>query len=100
RGARCDLCGGLTAEDHRQLLHLQDRRILCACERCWAMRAGDPGLRPTGTRSLVLDRFDLPDELWATFQIPIGLASFFISDAVANGNVVALYPSPAGATEC
>ena len=38
----------------------------------------------------------LPDELWARFQIPIGLAFFMRS---AAGGVVALYPSPAGATE-
>jgi hypothetical protein len=61
------------------------------------MRAGDPGLRPTGTRSLVLDGFELDDELWAKFQIPIGLAFFFVSDV--SGGIVALYPSPAGATE-
>ena len=96
-GARCDLCGGKMADDHRHLLSLEDRRILCSCEPCCAMRAGDPGLRPTGTRSLLLEGFELDDELWAKFQIPIGLAFFFLSDA--NEGVVALYPSPAGATE-
>jgi hypothetical protein len=96
---RCDLCGTSLDEGHRHLLSLEDRRILCACEPCWALRAGDPGLRPTGTRALVLDGFELPDELWAAFRIPIGLAFFFLSDAVSPGAVVALYPSPAGATE-
>ena len=38
-----------------------------------------------------------PDERWAGFGIPIGLA-FFMRTTVAGG-VVALYPSPAGATE-
>jgi Family of unknown function (DUF5947) len=95
-GARCDLCGGRMDHDHRHLLHLEERRILCTCEPCWAMRAGDAGLRPTGTRHLLLAGFDLDDELWASFQVPIGLAFFFVSDA---GGVVALYPSPAGATE-
>jgi hypothetical protein len=96
----CDICHTRLPDDHRHLLHLEDRRILCVCEPCWAMKAGDPGLRPTGTRALVLDGFELGDELWARFQIPIGLAFFFVSDAVTPGNVVALYPSPAGATEC
>jgi Family of unknown function (DUF5947) len=95
--ARCDLCGGAMAQDHRHLLDVGERRILCACEPCIAMRSGEGDLRPTGTRTLRLDGFDLPDELWAAFQIPIGLAFFFLSDAV--GGVVALYPSPAGATE-
>lgn len=94
--ARCDLCGGLmVAEDHRHLLSLSDRQILCACEPCIAMRAGEADLRPTGTRAVILDGFDLDDELWARFQIPIGL-SFFL---IIAGGVVALYPSPAGVTE-
>lgn len=96
-GARCDLCNGKMADDHRHLLSLEDRRILCVCEPCRAMRAGDPGLRPTGTRSVLLEGFELDDELWAKFQIPIGLAFFFLSGAA--GGVVAQYPSPAGATE-
>ena len=40
---------------------------------------------------------DLPDDLWASFQIPIGLA--FFMDSTVTGCVVAMYPSPAGATE-
>jgi hypothetical protein len=95
--ARCDLCGAVMAEDHRHLLDVGERRILCACEPCIAMRSGEGDLRPTGTRTLRLDGFDLPEELWAAFQIPIGLAFFFLSETV--GGVVALYPSPAGATE-
>lgn len=95
---RCDLCGkGLPAE-HRHLLHLTERRILCTCESCLALRGGDAELRPTGTRTIVLEDFDLPEEIWAAFSIPIGLA-FFI-DSSGTGEVGALYPSPAGATEC
>ncbi len=93
----CDLCGKELDPDHRHLLHLVDRRILCTCESCLAIRGGDAELRPTGTRTVWLDQFDLPDDTWASFQIPIGLA-FFI-DSSASGSVVALYPSPAGATE-
>ena len=85
------------SEDHRHLLDVGERRILCACEPCCAMRAGEGDLRPTGTRVLRLDDFVLADELWAAFQIPIGLAFFFVSEVA--GGVVALYPSPAGATE-
>ena len=93
----CDLCGKELDPDHRHLLHLVDRNILCACESCVALRGGDPELRPTGTRTVWLDHFDLPDELWASFDIPIGLA--FLLDSSASGGIVALYPSPAGATE-
>jgi hypothetical protein len=97
QGARCDVCGAAMSEDHRHLLDVGERRILCACEPCIAMRSGEGDLRPTGTRAVRLDGFELADDLWAAFQIPIGLAFFFLSE-VAEG-VVALYPSPAGATE-
>jgi Family of unknown function (DUF5947) len=93
----CDLCGIGIAEDHRHLLHLIERRIVCSCEACWAMRAGEGDYRPVGNRTLWLSDLDLPDDLWASFQIPIGLA-FFMQSTVTEC-VVAMYPSPAGATE-
>jgi hypothetical protein len=94
---RCDVCGVQVPDDHRHLLHLVERRILCACEPCWAMRSGDPEYRPAGLRTVWLEDFELPEELWAAFAIPIGLA-FFMRSSVGGG-IVALYPSPAGATE-
>jgi Family of unknown function (DUF5947) len=93
----CDLCGVTIPEDHRHLLHLAERRIVCACEACWAMRSGEGDYRPTGNRTVWLPELDLPDDLWAGFQIPIGLA--FFMDSTVTGCVVAMYPSPAGATE-
>jgi hypothetical protein len=95
--ARCDLCGAAMSEDHRHLLDVGQRQILCSCEPCIAMRAGEGDLRPTATRLLRLDDFVLSDEIWAAFQIPIGLAFFLVSEVA--GGVGALYPSPAGATE-
>lgn len=95
---QCDLCGAALAEDHRHLLHIEERRILCACEPCVAMRAGEGPYRPTGSRVLWLDSFDLADDLWARLRVPIGLAFFMRSSSA--GRVVGLYPSPAGATEC
>ena len=93
----CDLCGISIPEDHRHLLHLTERRIACACEACWAMRSGEGDYRPTGNRTVWLSDLNLPDDVWAGFQIPIGLA-FFMNSTV-TGCVVAMYPSPAGATE-
>jgi Family of unknown function (DUF5947) len=93
----CDLCGVTIPADHRHLLQLVERRIVCACETCWAMRSGEGDYRPTGNRTLWLPDLRLPDELWASFQIPIGLA-FFMRSTVTEC-VVAMYPSPAGATE-
>jgi Family of unknown function (DUF5947) len=93
----CDLCGAVVPDEHRHLLHVEQRRIVCACEACWALRSGDPEYRPTGTRTIWLEPFDLDDELWGRFRIPIALA-FFMRSSVSRG-VVAFYPSPAGATE-
>jgi hypothetical protein len=40
----------------------------------------------------------MPEHVWAAFSIPVGLAFFLRSSGV--GRMAALYPSPAGATEC
>ncbi len=93
----CDLCATTIPADHRHLLNLVERRIECVCESCWALRSGDAEYRPTGGRTLWLPELELPEDVWAGFQIPIGLA-FFMESSMA-GCVVALYPSPAGATE-
>ena len=100
---RCDLCSATIPADHRHMLHVDDRVIVCTCETCRALFAGDGPYRPTGTRTLWLDDLDLPDELWASFRIPIGLAFFFRSrngGSDGTGGIVAFYPSPAGTTEC
>ena len=95
---RCDLCSVSIPADHRHMLHVEERRIVCTCETCRALFAGDGPYRPAGSRTAWLDGFELPDELWASFRIPIGLVFFFRSSTA--GGVVAMYPSPAGTTEC
>lgn len=94
---RCDMCGTTLPDDHRHVLHLVDRRILCSCEACWALRSGEAELRPVGQRVVWLPDLALDDETWGRFQIPIGLA--FLMRSTLTGTVVAMYPSPAGATE-
>jgi Family of unknown function (DUF5947) len=94
---RCDLCGTTVPPDHRHMLNTYERQIVCTCESCWALRSGEADFRPVGNRTLWLEGFRLPDELWAQFRIPIGLA-FFMHSSVTEC-VVAMYPSPAGATE-
>ena len=47
-GDRCDLCEGVMPDDHRHLLNLDERQIVCACESCWALRSGDPSCAPSG----------------------------------------------------
>jgi hypothetical protein len=94
----CELCAVGLSVDHRHLLHLDERRIVCVCESCWSMRSGDAEYRPAGSRSVWLDDFTLTEDQWAALQIPIGLAFFMFSGSAQR--VVGLYPSPAGATEC
>ena len=94
---RCELCGTGIQEKHSHLLHLGERRILCVCTNCWAQGAADPEYRPTGSRVLWLEGFDLPEDVWGRLQVPIGLA--FFMQSTSTGTTVALYPSPAGATE-
>ncbi len=94
---RCDLCQTTVPADHRHMLNLYERQIICVCEACWALRSGDTEFRPVGHRTLWLEDFQLPEEIWAQFRIPIGLA-FFMYSSVTDC-VVAMYPSPAGATE-
>ena len=61
------------------------------------MRSGEGDYRPTGNRTVWLAGLDVPDDLWAGFQIPIGLA--FFMESTVTGCIVAMYPSPGGATE-
>ena len=95
--ATCELCPIGLGENHRHLLDLEQRQIVCVCETCWSLRSGDAQFRPAGSRVLWLDHFELPDELWAAFRIPIGLT--FIMRSGLTGGIVAQYPSMVGATE-
>ncbi len=97
RDGRCELCPVGLSERHQHLLNLVERRIVCVCATCWSLHSGDPEYRATGGRTLWLDDFELDDEAWSGFQIPIGLA--FMMKSGLDGEMVTLYPSPAGVTE-
>ena len=94
---RCEFCSVDIASNHRHVLDVEERTIMCACESCFVRASGEARYRPTGQRLVRLEDFSLPDELWAKFAIPVGLAFFFHSSAADA--VIALYPSPLGATE-
>jgi hypothetical protein len=86
------------AVQHRHLLECGTRKIICACDAC-ALRfdnaVGRYKLVPRDTKRLV--GFRMTDVQWESFSLPIQLA-FFYHDSSAN-RVIALYPSPGGATE-
>ncbi len=94
----CDVCGTPIAHDHRHLLQLSERRILCACEVCLAEKSAEAEYRPVGHRVTWLDDLEMADEMWARLGIPIALA--FFTQNGDTGETVAFYPSPAGSTEC
>lgn len=94
----CDFCSVPLGAQHRHLIEHGTRKIICACDAC-ALRfdsaVGRYKLIPRDARRL--PDFRMTDPQWESFSLPIQLA-FFYSDSAAN-KVIALYPSPGGATE-
>lgn len=97
----CDLCNAPIAPEHRHLLDLESRELLCACQACKILfdrgAAGGGHYRLVSDRRLRLDGLELDDALWDGLRIPVDMAFFFHSSQA--GRVVAYYPSPMGATE-
>jgi hypothetical protein len=87
------------APQHRHLLEVASRKIICACDPCalrfQAVVDGKFKLIPRDTR--VLTGFRIDDALWEDLALPINLA-FLFHDTPA-GKITALYPGPAGVTE-
>jgi hypothetical protein len=98
-GERCELCSAEIGTEHAHLLEPQSRQLLCACEPCSILFDGRQNgkFRRVPRRIQSLANFRLSDEQWASLYLPIGLAFFFQSTPARR--VVAMYPSPAGATE-
>jgi hypothetical protein len=98
---RCDLCNAPIAPEHRHLLDLESRELMCACQACKILfdrgAAGGAHYRLVPERRLRLDGLALDDALWDGLRIPVDMAFFFHSSQA--GRVVAYYPSPMGATE-
>ncbi|MEE1752099.1 DUF5947 family protein [Streptomyces sp. SP18CS02] len=102
RQERCELCGVAVAEGgHRHLVDTEKRALACACVPC-TLLFDRPGAA-AGRFRAVPDRFltdpdhHLDDSAWELLQIPVSVAFFFRNAALDR--LVALYPSPAGATE-
>jgi hypothetical protein len=97
----CELCGRPIPPEHRHVLDLQDRNLLCACRACTVLfdrrAAGGGHWRLVPERRLRLDDFEMPDVLWERLQIPVDMAFFFHNTSA--GRVMAYYPSPMGPTE-
>jgi hypothetical protein len=94
----CEFCSVPLRTGHRHLIEPATRKIICACDFC-ALRfenvVGRWKLIPCDT--LFLPDFRMADSDWDVLAIPIQLAFFFYCSTAKR--MVALYPSPAGATE-
>jgi len=95
---RCDLCSAEVGPAHSHLFELASRRLLCACDPCAILFSNATAAKYQRVPQRVEYLADLRlDELqWQSLQLPINLA-FFVPGS--TGRVVALYPSPGGATE-
>ncbi len=97
----CELCGLPVPDQHRHVVDLQTRRLLCACRACSVLfdrrAAGGGHYRLVPDRRLRLEGFQLGEETWEQLRIPVEMAFFFSSSA--TDRVMAFYPSPMGATE-
>jgi hypothetical protein len=98
---RCELCGDPIPPDHRHMLDLRSRELMCACRACKILfdsgAAGGGHYRLVPDRRLRLTGFEMDDATWADLRIPVDMAFFF--HHTEAGRVVAYYPSPAGPTE-
>jgi hypothetical protein len=95
---RCGLCDVPLAPEHRHLVEPHSRGIECACTPCALLFEKQTGrYRLVPRDAIVLRDFAIDDLQWEALGLPINLAFFFHNSAI--GKVVALYPSPAGATE-
>jgi hypothetical protein len=96
---RCALCDVALAREHPHLVEVASRRLVCACEACAVLFSSrvEARYRRVPRRIQFLTSFRLSDARWEGLQLPINLA-FFLHSTPA-GRVIALYPSPAGATE-
>lgn len=96
---RCELCSKPLEEEHPHLVDVVARRIVCSCPMC-AMLFQDQSTsryQRIPRDSFRLNDFVIDEADWSALSIPIGLAFFFFSSTA--GRMMAMYPSPAGATE-
>lgn len=95
----CELCSQGLNPEHAHLIDVQSRKLLCSCDGCALLfsNQANPRYRRVPRQIKKLTNFRLSDEDWDDLLIPINMA--FFARIGSSGDVTALYPSPAGATE-
>jgi hypothetical protein len=98
---RCDLCGEPIPSEHRHLLEVSTREMVCACRPCSILfdseAASEGRYRLVPDRRLFLEDFEMSDAQWESLRVPVDMVFFFYSTPAER--VVAFYPSPMGPTE-
>jgi Family of unknown function (DUF5947) len=96
---RCELCSKELGPQHQHLIEPANRRLVCSCDACAILFSGQQGgrYRRVPRRIQLLPDFKMTDAQWDDLHLPISLA-FFYRSSVAR-KVIAMFPSPAGATE-
>jgi Family of unknown function (DUF5947) len=96
---RCDLCSVEVGHVHPHLIEPATRKLVCACQPCAILfsNTAEARYKRVPDRVQLLPGFQISDAEWDSLMIPINMAFFFHSSAAHR--VIALYPSPAGATE-
>jgi len=96
----CDMCTEPITDDHRHVVDIQSRQLMCTCRGCgllFTAEAANQRYRAVPDRYLSFPDFELTEAGWDSLDIPVGLAFFFSSSVL--GRVVAFYPGPAGVAE-
>ncbi len=112
---QCELCSDGIGANHRHLMELTRHALICVCRPC-SILFGDPGAgggkyRLVPSRYLLLLDFHMTDEQWDSLMIPVNMVYIFnagerpqearpqTSQSQPQKQVMAFYPSPAGAME-
>jgi hypothetical protein len=100
-GECCEFCAEELREQHSHVVNVESRTLVCACRSCYLLftsrGAAGGKYRAVPERYRVARELQVSSAQWDELQIPVGIAFFFYNSV--QGNTVAFYPSPAGATE-
>jgi hypothetical protein len=95
---RCELCAVPVPAEHRHVVNLDSRALLCACRPC-SLLFEHPDVklayRTIPDRHVALPALSRQD--WDSLDVPVGLAFVFRNSR--QDRTVVCYPGPAGATE-
>src|SRR3712207_6105666 len=97
----CELCSEPIPPEHRHLLEVSTREMICVCRPCSILfdreAASEGKYRLIPDRHRFLEDFEMNDVQWESLRVPVDMAFFFYSTPAER--VVAFYPSPMGPTE-